>query len=296
MIERVRSSVVRIETNQGNGSGFIFETPHPVGTALILTNAHVIEGADWIDVTVNDSTTFRANMLGIDVYQDLAVLKICCGQFRVLKFGDAGRLEAGVKVVAIGYALGISGRASVSDGIVSALRYEQSQWVIQTDAAINPGNSGGPLLSTSGEVLGINTYKYEFTKDGRPGEGLGFAISEVTLEDELPGLKAGLFLLRPTPTPTPLPPRFILRINMFPCCENNGYIDVPGGKITVSPLPDGNKTYAENTKVTLTIVKYSRRYGGRITGTDSFEATDWGGTAIVIMNSERRVTMQFFIS
>jgi len=296
MVERVRSAVVRIQTDQGSGSGFIFETPYPVGTALILTNAHVIEGVAWIDVTVNDSTTFRAKILGIDTSKDLAVLKICCGQFQVLKFGDAGRLEAGVKVVAIGYALGISGRASVSDGIVSALRYEQGRWVIQTDAAINPGNSGGPLLSISGEVLGINTYKYEFTKDGRPVEGLGFAVSEVTIEDELPGLKAGFFLLSPTPTPTPVPPRFTLRINWFPCCDNYGYIDMPGGKITVSPLPDYNKTYAANTKVTLTIVKYSGRYGGQVSGHDSLDVTDWGGTAIVIMDSDRHVKIQFFIS
>ena len=100
----------------------------------------------------------------------------------------------------------------------------------------------------------------------------------------------------PTPTPTPVPPRFTLRINWFPCCDNYGYIDMPGGNITVSPLPDYNKTYAANTEVTLTIVKYSGRYGGQVSGHDSFDVTDWGGTAIVIMDSDRHVKMQFFIS
>jgi len=210
MVERVRPSIVRIMTDLGDGSGFIFEIPPTGGTALVLTNAHVIEGATWITVTINDSATVTGNILGIDPSQDLAVLKICCGRFQTLKFGDANSLNAGTKVVAIGYPLGISGKASVTDGIVSALRYDEGRWVIQTDAAINPGNSGGPLLSLSGEVLGINTFKYETTRSGRPVEGIGFAVSEVTIIHQLPALKSGYLLPTPTPratpTPTPVPP------------------------------------------------------------------------------------------
>jgi len=201
VVERVRPSVVRIETDKGNGSGFIFETPHPAGTALILTNSHVIEGADWVNAIINDETTMGATIVGIHPSQDLAVLKICCSQFNALKFGDASVLQTGARVIVIGYPLGIPGRASVSTGIVSAVRYDQGRWVIQTDAAINPGNSGGPLLSMSGDVLGINTYKYESTKDGRPVEGIGFAVSEVTVKHELPALKSGLLTPRPPPTP-----------------------------------------------------------------------------------------------
>jgi Flp pilus assembly protein TadD len=213
MLESVRSSVVRIETDQSSGSGFIFETPYPAGTALVLTNAHVIEGAGRITVTINDSVTLNANILGYNSSQDLAVLKMCCGRFHpqtALKFGDAVSLKPGDKVVVIGYPLGIPGRASVTIGIVSALRNDHGRWVIQTDAAINPGNSGGPLLSTSGHVLGINTYKYESTEGGRPVEGMGFAVSEMTIQLELPALKSGLLLPPPTrmPTPTPSPTRY----------------------------------------------------------------------------------------
>lgn len=158
-------------------------------------------------MTINDSATVKGTLLGIDPSQDLAVLKICCGRFQPLKFADASSLNSGTQVVAIGYPLGISGRASVTDGIVSALRYDEGRWVIQTDAAINPGNSGGPLLSLSGEVLGINTFKIETTRSGRLVEGIGFAVSEVTIMHQLPALKSGYLLPTPTPraTPTPTP-------------------------------------------------------------------------------------------
>ena len=86
---------------------------------------------------------------------DLAVVSICCGRFHTLPFGDASRLEPGDEVVAIGYALGLSGEATITRGIVSAMRYvpDYRSDVIQTDAAINPGNSGGPMLSMAGEIL-----------------------------------------------------------------------------------------------------------------------------------------------
>ena len=224
MVEMVRPSVVRIETSLGDGSGFIFEISQTGGTALVMTNAHVIEGATWITVTINDSATVTGEILGLDPAQDLAVLKICCGRFQALEFGDANSLRAGTGVVAIGYPSVISGKASVTDGIVSAVRYDDGLWVIQTDAAINPGNSGGPLLSLSGEVLGINTFRYETTRTGRPVEGIGFAVSEVTIMHQLSALKSGYLLPTPTPraiptptrTPTPVPP---------PTPDANGYLN-----------------------------------------------------------------------
>jgi len=208
MIEAVRPSIVQIKTNLGSGSGFIFEISRTGGTALVLTNAHVVEGTDWISVILNDSATLSGKISGVDPAQDLAVLKICCGRFQALVFGDASSLRAGVRVIAIGYPLGISGTASVTDGIVSAVLYDKGRWVIQTDAAINPGNSGGPLLSLSGKVLGINTYRYETTESGRPVEGMGFAVSEASVIPFL-ALKSGYSLPTPnlliTPTPTPKP-------------------------------------------------------------------------------------------
>ena len=113
-----------------------------------------------MNVTVDDSTTYSGTVLGVDTIRDLAVVSICCGGFTALEFGDAAALEAGDEVVNIGYALGIEGVATVTKGIVSALRYDSRHqaYVIQSDAVINPGNSGGPMLSAAGQILGINTF------------------------------------------------------------------------------------------------------------------------------------------
>ena len=136
-----------------------------------------------VSVIVNDSTTYSGSVLGTDSVRDLAVVSICCGSFQALPFGNAAALQPGDEVVAIGYALGLPGQATVTRGIVSAVRYDSTHRsdVIQTDAAINPGNSGGPILSVSGEILGINTFRYDESQSGRPTEGLGFAISGTTV-------------------------------------------------------------------------------------------------------------------
>ena len=174
----------------------------------MVTNEHVVEGQSRVSVTVNDSTTYSGTVLGVDATRDLAVVSICCGDFPFLEFGDAAALEAGDEVVNIGYALGFSGEATVTKGIVSALRFDSryQAYVIQSDAVINPGNSGGPMLSAVGQILGINTFKYEETASGRPTEGLGFAISAVTVQQRIPVLRAGTAIPTATPTsPTPTP-------------------------------------------------------------------------------------------
>ena len=157
-----------------------------------------------MSVTVDDSTTYSGTVLGVDATRDLAVVSICCGDFTALEFGDAAGLEAGDEIVAIGYALGLSGEATVTRGIVSAVRYDSRflSDVIQTDAAINPGNSGGPMLSMSGQILGINTFGYDESQSGRPVEGLNFAISAVTVQQRIPTLRAGTAV----PTATPVSP------------------------------------------------------------------------------------------
>ena len=190
---------MRIESGSGSGSGAIFDTQGSTG--YVVTNHHVVEGNAEVRVTVGDSLTYLGTVLGTDQVRDLAVVRICCGSFKALPFGDASALRPGDAVVAIGYALGLPGQATVTRGIVSAVRYDSSYGseVIQTDAAINPGNSGGPLLSTSGEILAINTFRREETATGRPVEGLGFAISGTTVQLLVPALKAA----SPAPTPTP---------------------------------------------------------------------------------------------
>ena len=198
--------MVRITSSTGTGTGVIFDTQGRTG--YVVTNEHVVGGQSRVSVTVNDSTTYNGNVLGVDAVRDLAVVSICCGDFTALEFGDADGLEVGDEVVAIGYPWGPTGEATVTKGIVSAIRYDSNHMsdVIQTDAAINPGNSGGPMLSARGEILGINTFRYEETPSGRPISGLGFAISAETVKQQIANLRAGTAIPTPTParaTPTP---------------------------------------------------------------------------------------------
>ena len=206
MLKLVRPSVVRITSRggaAGGGSGVIYETNGQ--TAYIATNHHVVEGAAQVIITVNDQQNYEGTVLGTDSVRDLAVVRICCGSFQALPFGDAAVLQDGEEVIAMGYPLGyqLQGSATITRGIVSAQRYDSNYRsdVIQTDAAINPGNSGGPLLSMDGEILGINTFKYEVTGD-RPVDLVGFAISGTMVQQLLPGLEAGASAAAPTPTPS----------------------------------------------------------------------------------------------
>ena len=206
MVRQARPAVVRISSSSGTGTGVIYDTQGRTG--YVITNEHVVEGQSRVNVTVGDSTNYGGTVLGVDAVRDLAVVSICCGTFTTLEFGDAAGLEAGDEVVNIGYALGLSGEATVTRGIVSAIRYDSRYLsdVIQSDAVINPGNSGGPMLSTLGQILGINTFKYEETESGRPTEGLGFAISGVTVQQQIPRLRAGTAIptaIPAIPTPTP---------------------------------------------------------------------------------------------
>ena len=207
MIEDVRPSVVRIRTDKGSGSGVIFEVDDDA--ALVLTNYHVIEDASDTQVEVNDSSTYSADILGTDSVRDLAVLRICCGDFHALSFGNVSELNPGDDVLAMGYPLGLPGEATVTKGIVSAIRYDESHQslVIQTDAAINPGNSGGPMLSETGQILGINTFRREETTSGRPVDNVGFAIAAPTIQEQLHTLKTAPPSPTPTPTPNPTPTR-----------------------------------------------------------------------------------------
>ena len=209
MVRQARPAVVRIESGSSVGSGAIFETQGQ--TAYIITNQHVVDGSAQVTVTVRDSVTYTGIVLGTDAVSDLAVVRICCGSFSKLSFGDASQLQAGDEVVVIGYALGLSGEATITRGIVSATRYERDYLseVIQTDAAINPGNSGGPMLSMDGKIIGINTYRIDQSRSGRSAEGLGFAISVATVQQQVQTLKVAQTAPTPTPTrqarPTPTP-------------------------------------------------------------------------------------------
>lgn len=166
---------------RGQGSGVIYKKED--GHAYIVTNHHVVKGANKIEVTFDKDTKVAAQLVGSDKWMDLAVLKIKADKVKnVAELGSSKSLKVGEPVVAIGNALGFAG--SVTQGIVSATNRtvprdvngdKKQDWqaeVLQTDAAINPGNSGGALINMDGQVIGINSMKIA----QQAVEGIGFAI------------------------------------------------------------------------------------------------------------------------
>lgn len=168
------------EQPRGVGSGFIL-----TADGFIMTNAHVVEGADEVVVTLTDKREFKAKIIGSDKRSDVAVVKIEAAGLPAVKVGDVGRLRVGEWVMAIGSPFGLEN--SVTAGIVSAKQRDTGDYLpfIQTDVAINPGNSGGPLINMRGEVVGINSQIYS-----RSGGfmGISFAIpvdEAVRVSDQL---------------------------------------------------------------------------------------------------------------
>jgi Do/DeqQ family serine protease len=167
----------------GLGSGVIIS---PDG--YILTNNHVVEGADEIEVTLNDSRTATAKVIGTDPDTDLAVLRIKLDRLPVITLGNSDALQVGDVVLAIGNPFGVG--QTVTSGIVSALGRNQLgintfENFIQTDAAINPGNSGGALVDANGQLMGINTAIYSRSGGSM---GIGFAIPVSTAKQVLEGI------------------------------------------------------------------------------------------------------------
>ena len=156
------------EQPRGVGSGFVL-----TADGYVMTNAHVVEGADEVIVTLTDKREFKAKIVGADKRTDVAVVKIDVKNLPAVKIGDVSKLRVGEWVMAIGSPFGLEN--SVTAGIVSAKQRDTGDYLpfIQTDVAINPGNSGGPLINMRGEVVGINSQIYS-----RSGGfmGISFAI------------------------------------------------------------------------------------------------------------------------
>ena len=163
---------------RGVGSGFILSAD-----GLIMTNAHVVDGADEVIVTLTDKREFKAKIIGADKRSDVAVVKIEATGLPAVKIGDTSRLKVGEWVMAIGSPFGLEN--TVTAGIVSAKQRDTGDYLpfIQTDVAINPGNSGGPLINMRGEVVGINSQIYS-RSGGFQGISFSIPIDEATRVSE----------------------------------------------------------------------------------------------------------------
>ena len=162
------------EQPRGVGSGFILSSD-----GYVMTNAHVVEGADDVIVTLTDKREFKAKIVGSDKRTDVAVVKIEATGLPAVKLGDVNRLKVGEWVMAIGSPFGLEN--TVTAGIVSAKQRDTGDYLpfIQTDVAINPGNSGGPLINMRGEVVGINSQIYS-RSGGFMGISFAIPIDEAT--------------------------------------------------------------------------------------------------------------------
>ena len=206
MIQRVRPAVVNIrveflaDTTLSAGSGFIVRTDDE-GAAFVLTNDHVIDEITDPLVLVGDKDTYTAEVVSRDPRRDIAMLRICCGEFTTVDFEDSDTLYAGDEVILIGYGASnimprtfrpgrpiVPGEATVNRGIISAFRYStwrDSQFV-QHDAAQNGGDSGSPLFSRAGRVIGLNTWTFRDSFEHEISrEGLHFAVLETTVQERL---------------------------------------------------------------------------------------------------------------
>ncbi len=167
----------RQRVERGSGSGFIINS-----AGQILTNSHVVDGADSVTVTLKDGRSFQGKVLGEDPVTDVAVIKIEANKLPILSIGNSDILQPGEAVIAIGNPLGLNN--TVTSGIISATgrssrdigASDKRVDYLQTDAAINPGNSGGPLLNVRGQVIGMNTAII------KGAQGLGFAIPINTVQ------------------------------------------------------------------------------------------------------------------
>jgi S1-C subfamily serine protease len=185
-VEKVKNAVVKVdkyvqgrgkEKMEGTGSGFVFSSD-----GLILTNAHVIENAGRLNVTLLDGNEFPAEITGTDKDTDIAIIKIFGSGYSPARMGSSGDLKIGQLVIAIGNPMGYQHSVSIGvlSGVGRTMRTPDGHLIdniLQSDAAMNPGNSGGPMINTDGEVIGINSAIIPYA------QGLSFSIAIDTAKE-----------------------------------------------------------------------------------------------------------------
>jgi len=189
-IDSVVSVICTLSDGTSSGTGVILSEQ-----GYIVTNCHVVDGAQRIRVRLTDNRELDAAVVGADAVSDLAVLYVKASRLTPAEFGDAASVRVGDAVAAIGDPLGVELRGTMTDGIVSAINRDMTfggrkMTLIQTNAALNSGNSGGPLLNCHGQVIGINTMKIGAFADDAGVEGLGFAIPSTTVKEVVDQLLA----------------------------------------------------------------------------------------------------------
>ncbi len=183
--------MVRVTAGRKGGSGFIFDTEGY--TAFVVTNHHVIEDEDAIDVRVKSTLTYKATLLGYDSDKDVAVLSICCSPyFTALAWDSDASVQTGDQVVAVGYHRSSSSRVSATLGQVKYDRTGAVLGYISHDAPLNPGSSGGPLFSTEGNVVGVNTGGSKVT------DRTYYAVPYSAIADDAADWKSRLIINCPT--------------------------------------------------------------------------------------------------
>ena len=254
LIESVQADVVQITTGGGSGSGFIL-----TADGLVVTNEHVVAGADTVGVWLTNGRRYDGDVLERDATADLALVRIDDNDsFDAIPVGNPDAVRMGDEVLALGFPIAdrIGNSMTVTRGIVSSIRTQAGVDLLQTDAALNPGNSGGPLVNSAGQVIGVNTSRIEDTGDGRPVSNIGFAVSIIEFERRLPTLSGRPIIdsgsPTPTPTVTPYPyadthanhhahaydnahPNHNAYADAYPHTHNNAY---PGSHVHANPHAD----------------------------------------------------------
>ncbi|OGY89595.1 MAG: hypothetical protein A2927_01690 [Candidatus Komeilibacteria bacterium RIFCSPLOWO2_01_FULL_45_10] len=196
IIQKIKPSVVYLETNQGQGTGFIIDVE-----GQILTNAHVVEGVSTSTVKLFDNRSYTATVVARDEIRDLALLTIPVSGLTPAELGNSDEVKQGDQVFSFGYPFGIEGDVSFKDGTISRNHTIDGVVYFETSVDSHPGNSGGPLVNKYGQVIGVNTYVYGYAINGiSVGETIKFSLPINTVKNVLPGLKNGASILKDSNT------------------------------------------------------------------------------------------------